>query len=346
MRFPYEKLIAFHMDVRKIVFFRTMPKYHKINKELIILFLLVAIVGIIFFFVVSQRAFLNFFYLPVILGAYYFGKRYATQSAVLSVILISLIVYIYPRTFDFLETSVLFKWLDIATWGGFLLITGYFMGLLYEKKEEKSKEINKTYRGIIEMLSVIIDTVDKQTQSHSFRVSVISEIIAREMGFSEEEIENIRVAALLHDIGKLGVSAEMLQKVEKLSHEELTEIKRHPKIGVKVLGSAGGRVLEALPVILHHHEKYDGSGYHALIGKDIIPIGARIIAVADVYEALTSDRPYRKALSPFEARKEIVNNSATQFDPDVVKVFDSIFPKLYREGPLFPSAGLGELRSR
>jgi putative nucleotidyltransferase with HDIG domain len=320
-----------------------MSKYFKVDKEITIIFLLVAITGLIFFFVMNQRAFLNFFYLPVLLGAYYFGKRYATHSAVLSIMLISVIAYVYPRTFIFHETSQLYKWLDIVTWGGFLFVTGYFMGLLYEKKEQTNRELRRTYKGIIEMLSIIIDSADKRTQSHSYRVSVISEMLARQLECTEEDIENIRVAAMLHDIGKLGVSSEMLQKVGKLTDEEIKEIKKHPEIGANVLNPVGGRALEILPAILHHHEKYDGSGYHGTIGKEI-PLGARIIAVADVYEALTSDRPYRKALSPFEARKEIVDNSGTQFDPDVVKVFDSIFPKLYREGPLFPSAGLGNFK--
>lgn len=315
---------------------------YKVDKELTIVFLLVAITGIIFFFVANQRAFLNFFYLPVLYGAYCFGKRYATHSALFAIIMVSMVAYFYPYTFSFHEGGALYRWLDIATWGGFLLVTGYYMGLLYEKKEETNRELRKTYIGIIEMLSLLIDSVDKQTQSHSYRVSMISEIMARQMGLPESEVENIRIAALLHDIGKVGVSAEMLKGAGKLSPEDLTEMKKHPRIGADVLGAAGGRVLEILPLILNHHEKYDGSGYNAMLGKDI-PAGARIIAVADVYDALTSDRPYRKALSPFEARREIVENSGTHFDPGVVKVFDSIFPKLYSEGPVFPSAGLTNL---
>jgi putative nucleotidyltransferase with HDIG domain len=317
-----------------------MWKHFKIDKEIAIVFLLVAITGVIFFFVANQRAFLNFFYLPVLLGAYYFGKRYATNSALLSLLMITLVAYVYPWTFFFQETTTLYRWMDIATWGGFLLITGYAMGLLYEKKENTNRELRRTYKGVVEMLSILIDSADKQTQSHSYRVSVISEMIARHMGYHEEEIENIRVSAMLHDIGKLGVSAEMLQKVGTLNAEELSEMKSHPDLGANMLNPIGGKVLEILPVILQHHEKFDGSGYHGTAGKDIL-LGARIIAVADVYEALTSDRPYRKALSPFEARKIIVENAGTQFDPDIVKVFDSIFPKLYREGPVFPSAGLG-----
>lgn len=315
--------------------------FQKINKDLIITLLLVAIAGIIFFFVSNQRAFLNFFYIPVLFGAYYFGKRYATQAASLSAIMIITIALFYPDAFEFKGSSELYKWLDIVTWGGFLLITGYCMGVLYEKKEEKTKEVNRTYRGIIEMLSVIIDTADKHTQSHSFRVSVISEMIANHLDCSDEEIENIRIGALLHDIGKLGISAETLNKIGKLSAGERNELDSHTKIGENVLGSSNSRVVDLLPIILHHHERYDGSGHNGLSGKDI-SLGARIVAVADVYEALTADRTYRKALTPSEARKNIIDGSGTHFDPDIVKIFDIIYPSLLREGPLFPSATLGE----
>ena len=315
--------------------------FKKINKDLIITLLLVAIAGIIFFFVSNQRAFLNFFYIPVLFGAYYFGKRYATQAAALSTIMIITIALFYPDAFEFKGSSELYKWLDIVTWGGFLLITGYCMGILYEKKEEKTREVNRTYRGIIEMLSIIIDTADKHTQSHSFRVSVISEMIANHLDCSEEEIENIRIGALLHDIGKLGISAETLHKIGNLSSSERNEISNHTRIGTGLLGSSNSRVIGLLPIILHHHERYDGSGQNGLSGKDIT-LGARIVAVADVYEALTADRPYRKALTPSEARKNIVDGSGTHFDPDIVKIFDIVYPSLLREGPLFPSASLGE----
>jgi HD-GYP domain-containing protein (c-di-GMP phosphodiesterase class II) len=197
---------------------------YKVDKELTIVLLLVSITGIIFFFVANQRAFLNFFYLPVLYGAYSYGKRYATHSALFSVTLISLVAYVYPMTFQFKDGGALYRWLDIATWGGFLLVTGYSMGLLYEKKEEKSRELRKTYMGIIEMLSLLIDSVDKQTQSHSYRVSMLSEMMARQMGLPEGEVENVRVAALLHDIGKVGISSEMLNGVGKLSPEDLYEM--------------------------------------------------------------------------------------------------------------------------
>jgi putative nucleotidyltransferase with HDIG domain len=311
--------------------------YFKVDKELIIVFLLVAISGIIFFFVYNQRAFLNFFYLPVLVGAYFFGKRYATSSALLSVIIISIIAYVYPGTFIHSSMdSKLSLWLDIVTWGCFLTVTGYYMGLLYEKKENAYKELQITYRGIVEMLSLVIDSVDKETQSHSYRVSIIAEMIAKEMRCPEEEIENIRIAALLHDIGKIGVSSMILQKVGKLSPDERNHMGIHTKYGADMLHPMGGRVQQLIPLVLHHHERYDGSGSQGLEAENI-PLGSRIIAVADVYDALISDRPYRRGLPPLQAKEEILSNAGKQFDPNIVRAFDNIFPKIDFELPLMPA---------
>jgi putative nucleotidyltransferase with HDIG domain len=304
-----------------------LPSFFRIDKELIIIFLLLSITAIIFFLVSNQRAFLNFFYLPVLLGAYFFGKRYATLAALLSIILISVVTYVYPATFNFTGNDNFSRWLDIMTWGGFLLITGYLMGLMYEKKEQTKRDIRKTYQGIIEMLSLLIDSVDQHTHSHSYRVSVLAEKIALEMELNEHEVENIRIAALLHDLGKIGISREVLVKVGELTSREREHIKGHTVRAAKLLNPLGGRVMDLIPIILGHHEKYDGGGYHSLIGENI-PMGARIIALADVYDALTSDRPYRKAISPLQAKSEILTNSGTCFDPQVVRVFESVFPYL------------------
>jgi len=307
----------------------------KVDKELIIIFLLVVITGFIFFFVVNQLAFLNFFYLPVVLAAYFFGKRYATSAALFSILLVSVLAYTYPTTFVNSMGSDLYRSLDLLTWGSFLLLTSYAMGHLYENKEAAAREVNKTYLGVIEMLSLVIDSVDTQTQSHSYRVSIIAGQIAQKMGLPPNEVENIRIASLLHDLGKIGVSCEILSKIGKLSANDLQHIKGHTQHAVHVLEPLGGKVNALLPIILNHHEKFDGSGYNAQTGEKI-PLGARIVAVADVYDALISDRPYRKGLSPFQAKKEILDNTGNHFDPDVVKAFDSIFPKLDVETFLYP----------
>ena len=310
-----------------MLFQNKFSKYFKIDKELVIVFLLVVITGTVFFFVTNQSAFLHFFYIPVLFSAYFFGKRHATLSAVLSIMLIGLIAIYYPSTFTSDVDDKYHKWLDIGTWGGFLLITAYFMGLLYEKKESANREIKKTYQGIIEMMSMIIDSADKAAQSHSYRVSVISGMIARDMGLSEVWVENIRIAALLHDLGKLDVGSEVLNKLSKLPTGEYEDMNIRTVHGPDTLEPMCGKILDIMPAILYHNEKFDGSGNLAMAGDDI-PLGARIIAVADEYDTLVSDSPYRKSLTPSEAKQEIVNHSMTHFDPRIIKALSSILPSL------------------
>lgn len=308
-----------------------------IDKELVIILLLVGLVCFIYFFVVNQRAFLNVFYLPVLLGAYFFGKRYAIVSSVFSVVIVGLLAYLAPDSFAVQtgHNAELFKWLDLITWGLFLVFTGYCMGILYEKKEESRKELQRTYNGIIEMLSLVIESADNYTQSHSHRVSMISEMIAKKMRLGEVDVETIRVAALLHDLGKVGVSEAVLKKVTELTAQERVSMRRHAWLAVNMLEPLGETIGDILPIILHHHEKFDGSGYYKTAHEDI-PLGARIIAVADVYDALTTDRPYRKAFGPLQAKQEIVSNSGTHFDPQVVAAFIQIFPYLEADNYLSP----------
>ena len=306
-----------------------MKRKVNIDKELIIILLLVAIVCFIYLFVINQRAFLNIFYLPVLLGAYFFGKRYAVVSAVASTGIIGLVAYFSPSSFAAQggASAEVFKWLDLITWALFLLLTGYCMGILYDKKEESRKELQRTYSGIIEMLSLVIESADNYTQSHSHRVSKIAEMIAFQMKLNSIDIENIRVAALLHDLGKVGVSEAILKKVTHLTAQERIKMRQHTWLAVNMLEPLGETVGDILPIILHHHEKYDGSGYYKTAEYDI-PMGARIIAVADVYDALTTDRPYRKAFSSLQAKQEINANSGTHFDPGVVTAFNGIFRHL------------------
>jgi HD-GYP domain-containing protein (c-di-GMP phosphodiesterase class II) len=307
----------------------------KLNQELIIVLLLVIITGIIYYSVDNQRILLHFFYLPVLLGAYFFGKNHGTYSAVLSVLIVFSMAYFIPDTFVNEETTkgALSKWTDIFIWSCFLIITGYAVGTLYEKKESFNRELHATYKGIVTMLSLVIDSVDKYTQNHSYRVSKHSEKIAKAIGLPDNEVEEIRIAALLHDLGKIGVSEEILTKIGQLSENERKEISSHTGKAEAILEPIGSRVLKILPLILNHHERYDGKGYNSLIGSDI-PIGAKIIAVADVFDALTTDRPYRKALSPLEGREEIVRGVGTHFDPEIVSYFEQVFPNLDTEEPL------------
>jgi len=149
---------------------------------------------------------------------------------------------------------------------------------------------------------------------------------------SEDRIEDVRAAALLHDIGKLETSREILYKAARLTEAEMTHVRGHVDKGMGLLSPVGGSLQRILPIVLAHHDKFDGSGYHPTKGNEI-PIEARIISVADVYDALVSDRPYRKGISPFEARDVIAKASGTDFDPRVVKAFEAAFRKQRLEVP-------------
>src|SRR5439155_668891 len=131
---------------------------------------------------------------------------------------------------------------------------------------------------------------------------------------------DVGAAALLHDIGKLDVSRDVLYKAARLTEEEMTEIRQHVDRGVALLEPIGGSLRRVIPIILAHHDKFDGSGYHPTSGENI-PIEARIISVADVYDSLTSDRPYRKAMMPLDVREMIARGAGTEFDPAVVEAF-------------------------
>ncbi|MEM7816645.1 MAG: diguanylate cyclase [Candidatus Aenigmatarchaeota archaeon] len=165
-----------------------------------------------------------------------------------------------------------------------------------------------------------IKTKDQYTGEHVENTVYYATEVARELNLSEEEIEYVKQAAILHDLGKIGISEKILLKKEKLTKKEFEEIKKHPEIGADILRPI--QFLDGIiPLIFYHHERWDGKGYPTGIKGDDIPIGARIIALADVYQALTTDRPYRKAYPKSKAIEIIKKGSGTQFDPKVVDAF-------------------------
>ncbi|GAB4151663.1 MAG: hypothetical protein Tsb009_27130 [Planctomycetaceae bacterium] len=165
-----------------------------------------------------------------------------------------------------------------------------------------------------------LDAKDPYTRGHSQRVALVGRRIAEEMGLSEQDVENIYLSGLLHDIGKIGIDDRTLRKPDKLTEEEITAIQKHPMIGYEIL--KGLTNLQAiLPGVRNHHESYDGTGYPDRLAEHEIPLMARILAVADSYDAMTSDRPYRKGL-PLEKVEAILRNgSGRQWDPDVIEAY-------------------------
>jgi putative two-component system response regulator len=187
-------------------------------------------------------------------------------------------------------------------------------------------QLKEYYLEVLKCLLGIMEVKDPYMKTHSIHVARISLYIGREIGLSDEELDVLRDAAELHDIGKIGISDLILHKNGRLTQSEWAQIKRHPIIGAKILEPIRLLHLEEA-IVLSHHESYDGSGYPNGIKGEEIPIYARIIRVADAYHAMTSDRPYRKAIPKDEAIKELNVLSGRQFDPEVAKAFLSWFNK-------------------
>lgn len=183
------------------------------------------------------------------------------------------------------------------------------------------QQLQQQFLQSIECLSSAIDANDPWTANHSIEVTKYVMIIGDRLQLSQDEKENLRLSALLHDIGKIGVPNEILWKpVSPLPQEEFAIIKMHPLKGIKVIERFEG-LREIIPGILHHHEKFDGNGYPDNLKGENIPLQARIIAVADAYDAMASNRPYRPALSKEVILEQIRNGIRNQFDPEIGEVF-------------------------
>ncbi len=309
-----------------------LKKFADVNRELWLVLSLFGLAALINFLISSHAVMLNFYVLPTIFSAYFYGRRHAVSTALASVLLIVLLAYWNSNLFSAnafaLEGE---RWYSVIAWGGSLMLTAVAMGTLYEQDKVKLRELRETYHGVLLILRQFI-AKDQYTQNHSYRVSIFATRIAAEMGFGEERIEDVRAAALLHDIGKLDISRELLYKAARLTEEEYNEMRQHVSKGIGFLEPVGGSLRRVLPIILFHHERYDGTGYEEKVGDDI-PLEARILAVADAYDAIVADRPYRKGSAPFEAKDIIEKRSGVDFDPQVVKAFLAAFRKRNLEVP-------------
>ena len=191
---------------------------------------------------------------------------------------------------------------------------------LEHKVEQQAGKIRESFMNSITALVYALEAKDKYTSGHSQRVAKISAAIARQMGLSRQTISDIRFAGLIHDIGKIGIRVSILNKPDRLTDTEFENIRSHPKIGEHIMTPLV-EDRQILKIVRHHHERHDGNGYpDGLSGKQI-PLGARILAVADAYDAITSERPYRQAINPKIAGDIIKRGKGSQFDPEVADAF-------------------------
>ena len=225
-----------------------------------------------------------------------------------------------------LVSQVPLGWLmaEIATRVGLWAVVLFMVPLLLARFSfSRYTETRELFFGSVSALSQAIDAKDGFTRGHADRVSRIAGAIAREMGLAEKEVELIELAGLLHDIGKIGVEDRILMKPSRLDDDETELMRRHPIYGASILEPSTA-LRPLVPLVLHHHENYDGSGYPKGLSGETIPLGSRIIIVADAYEAMTSDRVYRKAIGHERAMDQLSRHKARQFDPKVVRALDAL----------------------
>jgi HD-GYP domain-containing protein (c-di-GMP phosphodiesterase class II) len=215
------------------------------------------------------------------------------------------------------QAMVLESWIGLVLFALPLVVSrGVFQGYV---------RLREAYADTVRGLVAAIEAKDPYTRGHSERVAEYAVSIADSMRLPPHRIEQLELSALLHDLGKVGVGRRILTKAGRLSDVEMDVIKRHPRIGADIIRSVGF-LQTSLPGIEFHHERFDGNGYGAGLSGEHIPLEARVLAVADSYDAMTSERPYRSSFSHEEATEELARQSGRQFDPYVVQVFLSAHP--------------------
>jgi HD superfamily phosphodiesterase len=305
----------------------------QVNKELWLILSMLGLAAALNFLFTGHHMILGFYTFPTLFSAYFYGRRQATLTAIASVFLVAFLARINPNVLGgpgklgYLQG----RWYDITAWGGILIVTAYTMGTLHERHSVRLRELRKTYHGLLIILHHFISK-DKYKENHSFRVSIYASKIAAYLGMKPDQIEDVRAASLLHDIGKIKTSRDLLSKASALTQKEYDIFKRRADRGASMLEPVGGRIHRIIPIILAHQDRSESAEGFRRISSDM-PLEARILAVADAYDALTSDRPYRRGISPFDAKESILKAAGEEFDPEVVDAFMEAFRKNEMELP-------------
>ena len=187
----------------------------------------------------------------------------------------------------------------------------------------ENRRLQENSLNVLRTMVNVLEHRDAYTAGHSQRVTEITVAVAMDLELAEEEVKTLRLAGLIHDIGKIGIEDHILRKPGRLDEEEYRIIKSHPEKAVRIVEPLDF-LKDTIPIILHHHERYDGDGYPAGLAADNIPLGSRIISIADTFDAMTSSRAYRRARSSGEAFDELLRCRGSQFDPEIVDLFVNI----------------------
>jgi len=275
------------------------------------------------YFIEEVSLIFNFYYLPVLVASYFLGRRIGILVALLSIIDVMICAMLFPERF-FSDRVLWHSVMKLTAWSIFLFLASVTVGTLYEQNERRLQDLKNAYIGIIEILAKYLESTDRYTKGHSVRVSELAMETAIAMELPRSQVDNIRAAGLLHDIGKIEISADVLGKAAALTSEEKALMDSHSLKGAYILSSVGGVLKEVVPIVVAHHKYFIDTIEGSEKDTKKVPLGARIVAVVDAFDAMVTDRPYRKGMPPWKALEEIVAKSGKQFDPEVVGAFKRV----------------------
>jgi len=289
----------------------------KINPELWLLLFLVLIAAMLNFLVASQRMALVFYFLPTLYSAYHFGRRHATLTAVASIVLVVLLMYLNPAMFRRHLELPLGLWFDLTVWGGILMVAGYATGTLYERNQKTLREMEEGYDGMLVILQNFLAN-QKYSETHAYRISMCATKIAEAVGLDAGSTEDIRTAALLFNMKELGITNEVLIKAAQVSQEDL-QGKRNRTKAMSKTAATGGSLRRAIPIFLSERQlRQEGNK------PDEASLEVQILVLAEEYEALTSGQRGAK-MSPSQAGQEVMKRAGNRYDSMVLSGFSKAF---------------------
>jgi HD-GYP domain-containing protein (c-di-GMP phosphodiesterase class II) len=290
----------------------------KINPELWLLLFLVLIAAVLNFLVASQPMALMFYFLPTLYSAYRFGRRHATLTAFMSVLLVVVLMRMNPHMFN-RQVVLPFdsRWFDLTVWGGVLMVAGYATGTLYERNQKGMLELRDGYDGMLAVLQQFL-TNEKYSEAHSYRIAMFATKIAETLGLDPGSTEDLRTAALLRNVNELGISNEVLYKAVNISQEALEKNSGQPQKSASGAQALAGTLRRAIPIFTEEQELVKNGSISADASVEV-----QVLAMAENYEQLVCD-PSRK-LSPAQAQEIIVKSSGKKYDSMIVDAFVKTF---------------------
>ena len=291
----------------------------KINPELLLLLFLLLIAAMLNFLVASQKMALVFYFLPTLFSAYYFGRRHATLTAVASVVLVVLLMYVNPAMFT-RRVDLPFdgRWFDLTVWGGVLMVAGYATGTLYERNQKTLQEMEDGYDGMLVILQNFLAS-QKYSETHAYRISMCATKIGEAVGMDAGSVEDIRLAALLFHMKELGITNEVLCKAAQVSHEDLQQAAQNRDKEQAKPGAMNGALRRAIPIFLTERQFRQNGGK-----PEDASLEVQILALAEEYEGLTTGQRGAK-MSPAQAGQEVIKRAEKHYDSLVVDGFSKLF---------------------